>query len=214
MLKMVKIDLNKKFVFAEMKKIISHNPNSLFLDMGCGENHLSKFKNVEGYDIALRKNYYKKPKIYDGKHLPEKNNKYDFIIHSSVLEHVQDQDQHLEELKRVLKKNGIIFLFIPTPFFYVSRIFSLSFLKSIFKGNAFIVHGRSDKFNSIKSEKKSWTTKYYDLLFKNHNFNVIFYQKTGNIFSFERRLYFIQKYLKNTNLKNGALHYYIIQNNK
>ena len=52
--------------------------------------------------------------VCDTQNLPLKPNSFDMIFSSSVLEHVQDQISTLEQLKTVLKKNGIMIHVVPT----------------------------------------------------------------------------------------------------
>ena len=44
---------------------------------------------------------------YDGKHLPFDSHSYDIVFSSNVLEHIRDLDELHNEIKRVLKKDGI-----------------------------------------------------------------------------------------------------------
>ncbi len=52
--------------------------------------------------------------VGDGHELPFRNNIYDLVYMTCVLEHVRDTSVVLEECHRVLKKNGLIFS--TTPF--------------------------------------------------------------------------------------------------
>lgn len=54
-------------------------------------------------------------------HLPFPNNFFDCIILSEVLEHLGEEDTALQEIKRVLKKDGILLVTVPCedfPFFW------------------------------------------------------------------------------------------------
>ncbi len=52
----------------------------------------------------------------DALNLPFKNESFDRIICSEVMEHVKDDDHACRELSRVLKKNGRIAITVPTVF--------------------------------------------------------------------------------------------------
>lgn len=52
--------------------------------------------------------------VGDGQNLPFKNNLFDSIICQAVLEHVENPNQMISEIKRVLKPQG--FLYIEVPF--------------------------------------------------------------------------------------------------
>lgn len=96
------------------------------LDVGCGKmpykNHILKNSSVlsyHGIDIKDALEYDKdiKPDFYwDGLKLPFKDNSYDCIISTEVLEHVPHTSSFLNEINRVLKSEGVFFF--TTPFFW------------------------------------------------------------------------------------------------
>jgi len=94
------------------------------LDFGCGNGVQTAFlakkffkSSVHGIDILRNKkikinnyNY----RIYNGINLPYKNNYFDIIFSSNVLEHISNTDTIQSELKRILRKKGIIYHFLPS----------------------------------------------------------------------------------------------------
>lgn len=52
--------------------------------------------------------------IYDGNNLPFTDSSFDIVVSSNVLEHVQDLDGLLADMKRVLRKDGIAVHVLPT----------------------------------------------------------------------------------------------------
>lgn len=210
----IKPNLNRKYIFKELEKLVKENKNSKILDLGCGDYYLGKYKNVEGYEISERKNVYFKPKIYDGKKLPETDNKYDIVISNNVIEHVENQEGYLKEIKRVLKNKGILVIFMPNSAYYFNRFFTINYYITLLKQKKNPIHGLVNKYKSTSEEKKNWTFKYYKKMFLKKKFNIIYYQQIGNILSMEKRFNLFNKYLKNSSLKNGTIHYFILQNNK
>lgn len=100
--------------------------NSIVLDVGCGEgygvNLLSKnVTKIIGLDIDKNiiahasKKYGKNCiyKLYDGKKIPYKANTFDAVIFLQVIEHINDDKNHIAEIYRVLKNNGIFILTTP-----------------------------------------------------------------------------------------------------
>lgn len=94
------------------------------LDLGCGTGDLIKLlknknSDVEGLEIshkAAKIGQHRGCKITIGdlhKKFPYKNNSFDTITAGELIEHIYDTDFFLEEIKRVLKKNGN--LIISTP---------------------------------------------------------------------------------------------------
>jgi 2-polyprenyl-3-methyl-5-hydroxy-6-metoxy-1,4-benzoquinol methylase len=124
-------DLNSQYVFiaqAESRiEYLEKNIGSLeglkILDFGAGHGVL--------IDIISKKNY--KSVVYDAVELDKKvqkilknkgtknvyskleeiNNRYDLIILSNVLEHFTSPKQLLSDIKKILEKDGVIFLEVP-----------------------------------------------------------------------------------------------------
>ncbi|MBU0628859.1 MAG: class I SAM-dependent methyltransferase [Nanoarchaeota archaeon] len=123
------------------KKIISilkeykNLKESRLLDIGVGNgeiaNELAKVsKEVMGIDLIDETVPNKKFKfmLVKSYKLPFKDNSLDIIISNHVLEHITNQKGHLEEIKRVLKNNGICYLATPNRYWVFERHFNLPFL--------------------------------------------------------------------------------------
>ena len=78
------------------------------LDIGCGYT-ANQYANVI-CDTQDLKNYYKDKKFIQltEKKLPFKDNEFDFVIASHVLEHTEDPSFFLNEIQRVSSKGGYI----------------------------------------------------------------------------------------------------------
>lgn len=112
------------------------------LDVGCGVGKLGKkFKDfgneVFGVDIsanAIRKSR----KLLDGAFvvdllsdkLPFSNHKFDLVICSEVIEHLTDSINLLKEVRRVMKRNGVLILTTPNIVYWGHRI---TFLRGKFE---------------------------------------------------------------------------------
>ncbi len=94
---------SKKFI----EETLSSKPNWLILDIGCGYN-ANKFASVV-CDVQDLSNYYPNKKFIKliEKKLPFKDNEFDFVIASHVMEHVEDVEFFIKELERVSKKGYI-----------------------------------------------------------------------------------------------------------
>jgi len=94
---------SKKFIIENLFT----NPNWNILDIGCGYN-ANKLANVI-CDIQDLSDYYKDKKFIRliNKKLPFKDNEFDFVIASHVLEHVDDVEFFIKELERISKKGYI-----------------------------------------------------------------------------------------------------------
>jgi Methylase involved in ubiquinone/menaquinone biosynthesis len=94
-----------------------------FLDIGCGEGNtlsaaLAKGWKVNGIDITdnrIEKAKDKKINFTEGMFLETeyKPDSFDIIYIDSVLEHVVDPFGYLKEIRRILKKGGVIYVGVP-----------------------------------------------------------------------------------------------------
>jgi len=103
------------------------NKNSKVLDLGCGEGHItnefSKYvysENIFACDYSI--SAIKKAKnnfpgidfcVSDVYSLPYKNNIFDVVVCNNIFEHLENPLLALEEIKRIMKKQG--YLIISTP---------------------------------------------------------------------------------------------------
>ena len=97
-------------------------PKRLLLDIGTGNGeiagHLSEFYDVVSVDVIDQRT------VYDGftfvqlgrEELPFSDKAFDMVVSNHVIEHVADADQHLSEIGRVLKDDGLVYLATPNRF--------------------------------------------------------------------------------------------------
>jgi SAM-dependent methyltransferase len=94
---------SKKYI----DNLLQNNTTWNILDIGCGYN-ASKFAKVI-CDVQDLSNHYQDKKFIrlTEKKLPFKDNEFDFVVASHVMEHVEDIDFFIKELERVSKKGYI-----------------------------------------------------------------------------------------------------------
>ncbi|MBN2013008.1 class I SAM-dependent methyltransferase [candidate division KSB1 bacterium] len=101
------LNVNKK----KLKRLItdfSSTPNRRILDIGSGGR---KFDNkIINFDIE---NYNDVNIIGDAHNLPFCNDSFNLIIITAVLEHVKNPVKVIEEIKRCLKSDGIVYAEVP-----------------------------------------------------------------------------------------------------
>lgn len=91
----------------------------ILLDIGCGrmpykQRLLPKIKKYIGLDSPVTAKMYhgsNKPDIFaDANHIPLENKSVDTILSLQVLEHLPEPQKSLSEIKRLLKKKGVLIL--------------------------------------------------------------------------------------------------------
>lgn len=115
-------------------------PNTKFLDVGCGAGY-AMYKaetdlscNCFGIDPdpgahgvgRYLINMISVKNIQQGfaENIPFDNDEFDVVFSSHVLEHVNDEDQSLKEMKRVLKDDGLLIIGMPTATMAMINLFS------------------------------------------------------------------------------------------
>jgi ubiquinone/menaquinone biosynthesis C-methylase UbiE len=132
----VKISGADSFYFAahkvDMLKDFEINNPKRILDMGCGDGAVEMFLEKEfpsftinAIDISAESIALAKEKKlasttfeqYDGKKIPYENESFDIVIIASVLHHIEFKGHHqfLQEVKRVLKIGGRLYIFEHNP---------------------------------------------------------------------------------------------------
>lgn len=121
----------KQFYTEEVPKLLLENLNKVdwktYLDLGCGDGSLLYALNKKGYfnhkvvyaiDLSKKRiNLVKKinpdficfvSDACDIKNVP--SNSIDFLVSTQLIEHVQNDEDMVREVHRVLKKDGIVYL--------------------------------------------------------------------------------------------------------
>jgi len=90
-----------------INKKLKENPNWKILDIGCGYT-ANKYANIIA-DIQDLSSFYKDRKFIriTEKNLPFKDNEFDFVITSHVIEHVKDLHFFISEIERISRQGYI-----------------------------------------------------------------------------------------------------------
>lgn len=132
------MDLNSvenhyKLAIRNLKKI---RRKVKLLEIGAGNQAIKQFlpKNITYHTLDYASDFYKKKNTYDfdlnsGK-LPIKSETYDIIICNDVLEHLMFPDKVLEEIKRITKKDSLLFFSMPNEYNIVLRLYYLFAIKT------------------------------------------------------------------------------------
>ena len=100
----------------------------IVLDYGGGNGDLKKFLTKTTYhilDLSDEHSFGKTKRISlrEGIYIDSPANSYDVVVMSEIMEHIPNCFETLQEVRRVLKENGIIIITVPNPFslFYILR---------------------------------------------------------------------------------------------
>jgi len=114
------LDLQILTIFRDAKKFIPDLSGEV-LDVGCGQSPYRFLLNHDvaryhGIDIADAEKFdYSNPEItpFNGQNIPFKDNSFDAVICTEVLEHVFDHRNLVSEIHRVLKPGGTGMMTVP-----------------------------------------------------------------------------------------------------
>lgn len=109
------------------------NYYSKIMDLGCAGGHLiyflekKGFRNISGIDISkeaikkCRENSLRKTFVRNCVDTKFKDEEFDVLIASDILEHIKADSNALREWNRILKKDGILIIFVPAFGFLWSK---------------------------------------------------------------------------------------------
>ncbi len=197
---------NKRFkertrVLKLFKKFFSVN-GANFLEIGCGEGYMlidaNKTEwNIYGIDVSdNRVREAKDNRInFEVGNLLEKNYEsefFDFVYMDSVLEHVPDPIKYMNEINRILKKDGLLYLAVPNE-----NALILKFRTLVFK-----LLGKKSEVASYKPFKhpyhiNGFTKDSLLQLLKNNEFNVLKYRNYAGWYEFLKYVFMSKGFIKN-----------------
>ena len=115
-------------IYFSVYNLIKHQPKCFVLEVGCGYGYLTYALAKEGFEVTgidISENAIKSAKENFGDHfsnesmkeLANRNIKYDLIISTEVIEHVDEPNTFFSDCVSLLKPNGKIFLTTPNKDF-------------------------------------------------------------------------------------------------
>jgi len=179
--------LEQKYIFKKIKKYYKKR----ILDYGCNDCYFSKIigRNFEYYGVDNNKELLnKKLKIYSKNFLflkknkiPFKNKYFDCVLLSHVLPHIYTPKSLIEEIRRVLKQDGILIIVCPNKifkFFYfflnlfndyipdetISKHYSQKNVKDLFDNNWKLLENYD--YSIEKKIKKKYLNSRFIIIFK------------------------------------------------
>ena len=151
------------------------------LDIGIGDGGISRFlfskklKIDVGVDIdesglekARETGVYKKVLCADAQNLPFNNASFNAVVSNSTFEHIKDDLAAVEEVSRVLRKNGLFFMTVPNPFLE-KTVLSI-------EGNGKKAKLALKKFNTRVQHFHYRSLMEWGRIFKKNNMDVLYYK--------------------------------------
>jgi len=114
----------RKYMLSTAYKKHSDQKEKIILDVGCGispvspDYHKTIFIDSDKNAMTILKKSGKKTLLGDVEKIPVKNEYVDAVFSSEVLEHVPNYKKGIKEFYRVLKKDGLLFITVPTHMKY------------------------------------------------------------------------------------------------
>ena len=159
----IRIRLNaEEFGITEFMKLASKEvkPSDIVLDAGAGSRPYkkyfshAKYQSTDFEDMPGESGKSKHDFVCNLENIPKQENSYDVVINTQVLEHVEHPQKVMNELYRILKPDGKLFLTAP---------------------QSWGVHGEPNHFFNY--------TKYgLQSLFKNAGFKIVYIKPRGGMF--------------------------------
>lgn len=170
-----------KQIYGLCKDIEFQSPS---LDIGCGDGKISSllFNNkfsygvdngeANDYQIAIKKNRYKKVILEDAQKLSLDNNSINFVFSNSVIEHIPNIKAVIKEVSRVLNRDGYFVFTTPSKYFR-EYIKVSTILEKI--GLNWINTSYSKITNNKLNHYHLYDVNYYKKLLHQYNLEVIDY---------------------------------------
>lgn len=105
----------KKWLYPRIESLLGDQ----FLDVGCGIGDMLAFHrgaigvDVNPYNVSFCKSLGLQASLMPFDQIPFEANTFDSVLLDNVLEHITDPKKLIEEIKRVLRPNGVLVLGVP-----------------------------------------------------------------------------------------------------
>ena len=137
-----------------VEKYIAHYTNGTFLDVGCGTGYaMEKAKKIGLKTFGIDPNSHdhgvvcalQSDAIVKGvaEKIPFPDDSFQVIYSSHALEHFMDREQGLSEIKRVVVRDGVVILVVPTGFMSLINLISQYVFLSHVRIAKFVLRKRS-----------------------------------------------------------------------
>lgn len=140
------------------------------LDIGTGSGdiafeiskHVRTVYSIDLFDERVQKAGYKFKQV-TGAGIPFKDESFDVVISNHVVEHIPEQELHMKEAMRVLKKRGVLYLATPNKYWLSDPHYKLLFIswlpRKISQKYLNLIRGKNAKWD-IYPVSHGWISKH------------------------------------------------------
>lgn len=180
---------------------------NIILEIGAGSGWQAKKMSELGHvvqAIDLENSNYSNRRVwpitnYDGKHIPFSNEYFDILFSSNVLEHIFYLDEFLNEMKRVLKPDGIAIHLVPSSSWRLWT--NLAHYPYLFRTGINIISKKLLAIQSVVPEHKNFNIGQDEILKKMNRLpiikkitKVIFPSRHGEVGNLFSEMYYFSQY--------------------
>ncbi len=208
--------------------------NIKILEIGAGDGHMTSILISKGWNVIATDPKPRTPmKTYvcpmDGRNISFPDNTFDIIFSSNVLEHINDLPQAFSEMKRVLKKSGIMMHTVPTvpivvltflinPIAYFRNVLLIpqgkvrfSYVNPI---NLIYIKGHGTS-KTVFHSFFNWRKKRWKKIFFENNLKIIYTYCLNLVYSLHKTFPFMFMKIRHLIGKSwGSADIYILKNNE
>lgn len=153
----------REIEFFKIESFLHADKETKILELGCGDGYLSTLLSqysdfVLPTDITIQRNNVSAMKLAcRAEYLPFKPNSFDIVFSSHVLEHVSEKSLCLEEMMRVLSKDGFMIHIMPTSLWAIIRLLCFAIVVYPKKISKLLKVLRANKSYHIRGSKDRTT---------------------------------------------------------
>lgn len=146
-----------------------NDKGGFFLDDGCGSQNFKAFLesrlDVDVFGVDVRADhyaYYPIGVLCEGESLPLESDCALTVTSNFVLEHARDPKAYISELGRIMSRDGIAFVSVPTPAYHIAYFLCitsyLQYLLNIIQNPLKFIKNPLKHFLTQRAHEKDWST--------------------------------------------------------
>jgi 2-polyprenyl-3-methyl-5-hydroxy-6-metoxy-1,4-benzoquinol methylase len=157
--------------------------NMSILDIGCGNGEISEYmrrgaNSVFSVDIEDQRVNKKDENftLVQSEHLPYSDNSFDLVLSNHIIEHVKDYKLHIDEIDRVLKQSGVVYMATPNrvfPYEFHYRVWFLHWLPPVVFWSFLKIMGKYQEHLTLQTPVKLKAELKKRFQVKNYTYDIL-----------------------------------------